>query len=169
MKFRKIQPEELAENPFKMIGKDWLLLTVEVEGKVNPMTVSWGAMGVIWGKDVVYVNVRPERFTHKLIENADSFSLSLMDNSYRRQLAFCGAKSGRDFDKVKECGFTVGREKGTAFIEQSKLVLICKKLYSARIERGNFENPQFADEWYGEKGGFHTTYIAEIDSVLVKD
>ena len=35
---REIKPEELQKNPFQMIGKEWLLVTAEQEGKVNAMT-----------------------------------------------------------------------------------------------------------------------------------
>ena len=34
---RSIKPEELKNNAFSMIGKEWLLITAEKEGKVNTM------------------------------------------------------------------------------------------------------------------------------------
>ena len=43
-----IKPEELNKNVFSMIGKEWLLVTAEKEGKVNTMTASWGGLGVMW-------------------------------------------------------------------------------------------------------------------------
>ena len=35
---KSIKPEELEKNVFHMIGKEWLLVTAEKEGKVNTMT-----------------------------------------------------------------------------------------------------------------------------------
>ena len=32
---KEIKPEELQKNPFQMIGKEWLLVTAEKEGKIN--------------------------------------------------------------------------------------------------------------------------------------
>ena len=32
---KEIKIEELQENPFKMIGKDWLLITAEKDGIVD--------------------------------------------------------------------------------------------------------------------------------------
>ena len=47
---KEIKPEELQKNPFQMIGKEWLLVTAEKEGKTNTMTASWGGVGIMWGK-----------------------------------------------------------------------------------------------------------------------
>ncbi|MEG0388809.1 MAG: flavin reductase family protein, partial [Niameybacter sp.] len=50
--FISIQPEALEKNPFQLIGKDWMLVTAEADGKANTMTASWGGLGVMWGKNV---------------------------------------------------------------------------------------------------------------------
>ena len=60
---KEIKPEELQKNPFQMIGKEWLLVTAEKEGKTNTMTASWGGVGIMWGKPVAYVFIRPQRYT----------------------------------------------------------------------------------------------------------
>ena len=46
MSFKEIKPEELQKNPFQMIGKEWLLVTAEKDGKANTMTASWGGVDV---------------------------------------------------------------------------------------------------------------------------
>lgn len=57
--FKAIQAEELDQNIFKMIGKDWLLITAKKEDKVNTMTASWGSAGIMWGKQQhLYLFVR---------------------------------------------------------------------------------------------------------------
>lgn len=38
MNFQEIKPSELTKNPFTMIGKEWLLVAAEKEGKANAMT-----------------------------------------------------------------------------------------------------------------------------------
>ena len=50
--FIEIDPTTLQNNPFQMLGRDWALVTVSDPdtGKVNTMTVSWGAMGVLWAR-----------------------------------------------------------------------------------------------------------------------
>ena len=52
MGFREVNAEELQFNPFTKIGKEWLLVTAGDEKKHNTMTASWGAMGIMWGKNV---------------------------------------------------------------------------------------------------------------------
>ena len=55
MSYKKIDVNELSLNPFKTIGKDWLLISAVKDGKINTMTASWGSVGVIWNKNVVTV------------------------------------------------------------------------------------------------------------------
>ena len=55
MSFREVKAEELTMNPFTKIGKEWLLITAGNEEKCNTMTASWGAIGVMWGKNAVTV------------------------------------------------------------------------------------------------------------------
>lgn len=43
-----------------MIGKEWLLITAEKDGKANTMTASWGGVGVLWGKNVATLYIRPQ-------------------------------------------------------------------------------------------------------------
>ena len=38
-----------------MIGKEWLLVTAEKDGKANTMTASWGGVGVMWGRNVAFI------------------------------------------------------------------------------------------------------------------
>ncbi|MBO5116601.1 MAG: hypothetical protein J6C25_03750 [Treponema sp.] len=65
---KEINIEELQENPFKMIGKDWLLITAQKDGKANTMTASWGGLGVIWGKILqLFIFVIPDLQKNLLI------------------------------------------------------------------------------------------------------
>ena len=52
-------PIDLIEmNPFTKIGKEWALVTAGDKEKANTMTVSWGGVGVLSGKNVVYIFIR---------------------------------------------------------------------------------------------------------------
>ena len=66
--FREIKVNEIKNNPFEMIGTDWMLITAKRNDKVNTMTASWGGLGVIWNKNVVTVYIRPQRYTKEFIE-----------------------------------------------------------------------------------------------------
>jgi hypothetical protein len=40
--FKTIQPQALRDNPFKLIGADWMLITAGTQTAFNTMTASWG-------------------------------------------------------------------------------------------------------------------------------
>ena len=64
--WKTITPEQLTQNPFSLIGKDWGLVTAGTTEKVNTMTVSWGGVGIMWGKPVAFIFIRPQRYTKQL-------------------------------------------------------------------------------------------------------
>ena len=108
----KIDVTTLHDNLFTTIGKEWMLVAAGNEEKFNMMTASWGCLGWLWNHPVAIVYIRPERYTHEFIEANDTMSLVFLGNSEeaRKAYAFCGAKSGRDFDKAKEIVDTAERQ-----------------------------------------------------------
>ena len=73
--FKQISPEQITRSPFTLIGKDWALLTGGTPEKCNPMTVSWGGVGILWNKPVATVYVRPQRYTLGLLNENEQFTL----------------------------------------------------------------------------------------------
>ena len=98
--FQTYPIDMLEFNPFTKIGKEWALVTTNADTKDNTMTISWGGMGVMWGKNVVYVFIRDTRYTKEFIDKNEFFSISFLDETYRQALNYCGAHSGRDEDKI---------------------------------------------------------------------
>jgi len=60
--------ECLKETLEVMGGRGLLLVSVDKDGKPNAMTIGWGTIGIIWGKPIFAVLVRPSRYTYGLIE-----------------------------------------------------------------------------------------------------
>ncbi|MGG5461523.1 flavin reductase [Clostridium sp. B9] len=166
-KFREIKTEELNESPFKLIGKDWMLVTAEKEGKVNTMTASWGGLGVMWGKDVAYVVIRPQRYTKEFIDNSDTFSLTFFDDEYKKALGYLGRVSGRDEDKITNSNLTIAHTENTPYFEEGKVVIVCKKLYNQQLDPNCFLEDGIDERWYPEKD-YHVLYISEIKQILVR-
>ena len=106
MGFKEVPVESVEFNPFTKIGKQWMLVTAGDREKFNTMTASWGAAGVIWGKNTVTVYIRPQRYTKEFIDAKETFTLSFYKEEYRKALSLLGSVSGRDRDKVKEAGLT---------------------------------------------------------------
>lgn len=165
--FKEITPSEITNNPFDLIGKDWALVTSGNSDKFNTMTVSWGGVGIMWGKPVTYTFIRPQRYTFEFMEKNGYFSMSFFDETQRDALKFCGSKSGRDYDKVKETGLTPAfTEDGVPYFEEAKLVLVCKKMYSQFLNEENIEDTESVAKWYDND--YHKMYVSEITKVLVK-
>jgi flavin reductase (DIM6/NTAB) family NADH-FMN oxidoreductase RutF len=167
-KFIEIQPEELNKSPFQIIGTDWMLITAERNNKVNTMTASWGGLGVMWGKNVAYTVIRPHRFTKEFVDNSVTFSLTFLDKSFKKQLSYLGAVSGRDEDKISKANLTIQHTANTPYFEEGNLVIICKKLYSQDYKPECFIARELDEKCYPEKD-YHTLYISEVVKVLIKE
>ena len=172
--FREIKPLELQDNPFKLIGRDWFLMTAEKDGVANTMTVSWGGLGLMWGKNVVFVAVRPERYTFQFVEKSDSFSLCVFDDSWRKTLSYCGKVSGRDEDKIAKSGLTLIHDEGIPYFKEARLAFFCHKIMATVFQPEELLDQKYAKFYGGENtadglgGGWHTLYIASITRLLSK-
>ena len=167
MSFKEIKPEELQKNPFQMIGKEWLLVTAEKDGKANTMTASWGGMGVMWGKNVVFVFIRDSRFTKEFIDREGRFSLSFPSEEYRKEMKFLGTVSGRDEDKIKEAGVHVAYHDGVPYIDEGKEILLCRVMSETPITKDEFKDEKIDAAWYADQD-YHKMYIAEITDILAR-
>ncbi|MBU5332176.1 MAG: flavin reductase family protein [Anaerocolumna aminovalerica] len=166
--FKEITAAQLEGNPFQMIGKEWMLVTAEKEGTVNTMTASWGGLGIMWGKNVAFVTIRPQRYTKEFVDFSDTFSLSFYDESYRKTLAYLGRVSGRDENKIEKSELTLAYDIGTPYFEEANTVLICKKLFAQPYSEESFIDKSIMPDVYPDKD-FHTLYVADIIKVLVKE
>lgn len=156
------------ENPFELIGRQWMLITAGDKTSFNTMTASWGGVGVLWNKNVATIYVRPSRYTHEFLMKSDRVTLSFFPESNRNALKICGSKSGRNCDKVAEAGLTpVALESGAVTFAQARLVLDCRKLYVTSMKEEDFTDKSVFSQWYGSpaEGGLHTVCILEIAAV----
>lgn len=166
MALREISIHDLSINPFDMVSKDLFLITSGTLSHYNTMTAGWGTMGVNWGKPVVNIFIRPQRYTYEFVEENDLFTLCFFDKEYQPALKFCGANSGRDYDKAKETGLTPTELNGTTAFEEANLVLVCKKSYTYNICPSQFVDEQL-DSWYPQKD-YHKGYFGEILHIYQK-
>lgn len=167
MAFREISVEELKDNPFTLINKDWMLITAGNQDKHNTMTASWGGVGELWGKYVSTIYIRPQRYTLEFVEREDFYSLCFFGPEYRQALNLCGSKSGRDVDKDKETGLTPRFDQAAPYYDQARLVFICRKLYKQDMTPEAFLDKSLLDKWYDND--LHRMFIGEIVKVLVKE
>ncbi len=163
--FTKTEPEQLTDNPFKLIGKEWMLITAGTPDAFNTMTASWGGLGILWERKIAVCFIRPTRHTYGFMERSDRYTLSFFAERHRKALAYCGSHSGRDGDKIAKAGLTPVKDKDVVYFDEARLVLVCRKLYFQDIDPGRFLDPSIDGSMYPPKD-YHRMYIGEIASVL---
>lgn len=163
---------EQMNHILKMLKKG-ILLTARKGEKVNPMTISWGQIGIEWNRLIFTTYVRTGRYTHQLLEETGEFTVNIpMSDPPGKILGFCGTKSGRDVDKVKELGLNLeeGRQVKVPGIKELPLTLECKVIYRQRQDPEAVP-PQFIDEFYPQEipskdpaanKDYHTMFYGEI-------
>lgn len=164
---REINVREIKDNVIKMISDDWALLTAGNEEGFNTMTVSWGGIGELWGKDVAFIFVRPQRYTKDFIEREQKMTLSFFGGERKKEMGLCGKVSGRDVDKFKETGLTPAFSDGTVYVKEAKTVLVLKTIARTEMTPDSFLDGSIDESCYPNKD-YHIVYIAEIVKVLEK-
>ena len=156
------------EDVIDLISKQWMLVTAGTRESYNTMTANWGGIGYLWHRNVAFVFVRPERYTHDFIEKEDILTLSFYPEEYREALTICGTKSGRDIDKAAATGLIPEElPSGTMTFSQARLTLQCRKLFKTEMKESDFIDRSIVERWYGDANGFHTVYIVEIEKIFV--
>ena len=145
----------------KIINDDWMLVAAGNTEKWNGMTASWGGVGSLWHKPVVFVFIRPQRYTFGFTEANDTFSLSFFSPEHHDILVRAGSTSGRDTDKMKTLGLTASDKDGTVVFEEAKQTLICRKLFATTLNEADFLDKDVLKDCYPQKD-FHTMYVAEV-------
>lgn len=164
---KKLALKDLDVNLADLLENRWALLTVADGTGCNPMTVSWGGMGRLWNLPVVTVYVRPQRYTKGLMDTEEYFSLTVLPEDRHDAVALCGSKSGRELDKVKECGLTVLRDEKAPYFAEGELTFICRKLYEQDMAEECFVDAAVAEKNYPGKD-YHRMYVGQVLAVLRK-
>ncbi|MCX6273432.1 MAG: flavin reductase family protein [Bacteroidetes bacterium] len=168
MPLTPLSPFLLEENIFRLLDKDWMLITAGEPGDFNTMTASWGGFGILWNKPVAYVVVRPTRYTYLFMERSALFTLSFLTAKYRKALNICGTLSGRDVDKVGKAGLTpFTLESGVTGFTEARMIMECKKLYYQDIDPDRFIDKKLDSNY--PLADYHRMYIGEILTVFKND
>lgn len=119
--------------------------------KPNIVTVAW--TGTICSDPaMVSISVRPERYSHDIIEETGEFVINLVTKDLTYATDYCGVRSGRDVDKFKEMNLTPLPPKmiDAVGIEESPVNIECKVVEVKKL-------------------GSHDMFIAEVVNVTVDD
>lgn len=152
---------EAAEETFARLRSPGALLVAGTE-KPNVMTIGWGTVGVVWSRPVFIVLVRPSRHTHDFLEDHDEFTVCIPTPEMKDAVTLCGTKSGRDMDKIAECGFTMeqGEQVKTPYVAQCPVHYECRILHRNEVDPPRLDG-EVTKEHYAA-GDYHTIYCGEI-------
>lgn len=95
--------------------------------KMNIITVAWTGT-ICTNPPMLSISVRPERYSHKMLENTGEFVVNLTTRELTYACDFCGVKSGRDIDKFAATGLTPLKADyvSAPLIAQSPVNIECK-------------------------------------------
>ena len=105
-----------------------MVSTADKEGNTNIFTVAWTGT-VCTNPAMVYISVRPERYSYHMIEESGEFVINLTTEQLAHATDYCGVRSGRDVDKWKEMHLTRGKAKELQYapiIEECPVNIECK-------------------------------------------
>lgn len=93
----------------------------------NLLTVAWTGT-VCTNPAMLYISVRPERYSYPLLEKCMEFTLNLTTKEMAWATDWAGVRSGRDFDKWKETGLTPlpGEKVSSPTIAEAPLSIECR-------------------------------------------
>jgi len=142
--------------------KKGAFLTVKSGKTINTMTIGWASIGHVWRKPIMMIAVRLSRHTFTIIESADDFTVTFPWSDMKKEIMFCGTKSGRDYNKFKECNLQTSDSQRviTPIIKTTGLHYECKIVYKSAMNPANL-NQDYDTSLYQEKD-YHTLYFGEI-------
>lgn len=170
MEIKRIKFNEYSTEALEQLQKG-AFLTVKNKDEVNTMTIAWGSISYIWNKPIFMVAVRYSRYTYNLIDNAKEFTVSIpLSKDFKKELAYCGTKSGRNVDKFKDCNLNLidSQKISTPIISECDLHYECKVVYQQAMEPATLDE-DIKNRSYSNND-YHVLYFGEIlDSYLIKE
>lgn len=128
--------------------------------EANIITVAW--TGILnTNPAMVYISVRPERYSYNMIKNQGEFVINLTTKDLARATDWCGCRSGRKYDKFKET--KLHKEKANfvkcPMIKESPVSIECKvkeikKLGSHNMFIADVLSINADEKYIDEKGAF---------------
>lgn len=158
--------------------KTGVLVTTKVDDKVNSMTVSWGTIGIEWGKAIFTIFIRENRFTKHQLDKNPEFTVNIPIGTFDRKiLGVCGTKSGHNTNKISELNLSLEEPKSISVpgIKELPLTLECKVIYKQKQDKNEIKEEILKDcypqdvegSFHGANRDFHTAYYGEIVSAYI--
>jgi len=158
-----IKPFELWLETVDMMTKHGLLLcSIGSDGKPNVMAIGWMTGGIVWGKPILCVFVRPSRYTYSRLEEVGEFTVNVLPPEFKEAVDYCGTVSGRTKDKFSETGLkpAPAQKVKVPIIEQGIIHYECVVVHKNDVQP-QFLAKEIAESAYPQ-GNYHRVYFGEI-------
>ena len=136
-----------------------VLVSLGREGeKPNMITVAWTGT-VCTNPPMVYISVRPERYSHAILKETKTFVINLTTEKLLKATDYCGVRSGKDVDKFKEMKLTCveASQVNCGMIGESPVNIECKVVKTEKLGSHHMFLAQVvavhADEDYMDENG----------------
>ena len=170
--FKQIYPEEISDNIFTLVGKDFFVITAGKEDHYNSMIGSGGGLGLLFKKPTTWCILREDRYTLELILKEQTYTMSYFPEEYKKQMLFLGSKSGRDSEKMKEVALTsVQTRSGDMSFKEARLIIECTLTAITTPNPNDFysqESKDYIDEAYKDANEYRKFVFGEITHVWIK-
>ena len=161
---KKLFKGSVVLNPVPVV----LITSKNSEGKDNVFTVAW--TGTICTKPpMLSISIRPERLSYEYIKETMEFTVNLPTRRLTRETDYCGVRSGRTNDKIKEMGFTLkdGKEVKSSYIEECPVNIECKvkkmeELGSHHMFLAEVTGVQVDEAYMNENGKFELNQLGLV-------
>jgi flavin reductase (DIM6/NTAB) family NADH-FMN oxidoreductase RutF len=167
---KEVDTFQYVKETNELLRKDGIfLVTQRSTKKPNIMTIGWGFLGTMWSRPVFVIAVRHSRYTYKLLEGSDSFTVCLPNSDMQEALDICGTKSGRDLDKFTELDLTPikSHKVNAPYIGECPVHFECRIIYRDDLEPGTLKK-NIEDKVYPSKN-MHMLYYGEIVGTYAKN
>ena len=154
-----------------------VLLTTMANGKVNTMSISWGALGIEWNKPIFTTYVREGRFTRELLDANGEFTVNIpIEGSDRSLIGKCGSVSGRVIDKIAANHLTLvdGDVVSVPAIKEYPLTLECRVTYKQLQDKNAISEadkarfyPDLPSTNCAGNRDYHIAYFGEIVAAYI--
>lgn len=170
--FKAIEPDQIPESIFKLVGKDNTVITAGKPDDFNSMVAGDGGIGLLMGKPVTFCGLRGNRYTLEMILKNKIYTMAYFDEKYREQYMLFGKKSGRDSDKMKESTLTpVTTPSGKVAYKEAKLIIECQLAETHTVNPDEVyaeKNKTFYVDAHKEVGSYHKIVFGDITNVWIR-
>ena len=128
-----------------------MVTVADKAGNTNIITVAWTGT-VCSDPPMAYVSIRPERYSHHMIEETGEFVINLTTRETAFATDYCGVKSGRDVNKWEETGLTAEKASKVSapIIKECPVNIECRVTEVIRL-------------------GSHDMFLAKVEAVDVDE